>query len=102
HMLVESLRSMVMAAVLASTKGNGDIPWDQINAQVDRTAPTLLEALDTAMQEHSLYIYRDLSDAEIQSYLDFLNSTPAQKFYKLVIYGSAMVTDQAMSTLGAS
>lgn len=102
HMFVESLRSMVMAAVLASTKGNGAIPWDKINAQVDHMSPAMLEALDTEMQQRSLYIYRDLTDAEIRSYIDFLKGAPARKFYQLVIYGSAMVTDQAMTTLGTS
>jgi hypothetical protein len=102
QMFVESLRSMVMAAVLTSTKGVGPIPWDQINGRVDQIAPGMLAALDNEMQLQSTYAYRDLSDGDMQRYIDFLKSEPAQKFYGLVIYGSAMVTDHAMTTLGTS
>jgi hypothetical protein len=106
QLFIESLRSMMLAEVLAAAHGGSPIPWDEINrridAQIDLIAPTMMAQIQEISETTIAYTYRDLSDDELQRYLNFLDTAPAQRFYAIVTQSIALATDHAMTKLGTS
>jgi len=107
QMFIDSLHSMMLAEVLSlANNGESPIPWDLVNEKIDAQlkliVPTMQKQIREADEATTAFTYRDLSDAELQRYVDFLQTGPAQRFYGIMVQGIAAATDHAFGRLGTN
>ena len=81
----QAIRVDIVAAVLAQNgRGKVDVPWLRVEQLVDREMPGAIQALTTDQRAFSAYIYRNLTDSEIDTLVIFLKS-PAYRQLTVVI-----------------
>jgi hypothetical protein len=87
---------------MALSGGNGDIevPWDEIDAQVAGMLPGLEREVAATQRAIMAYAYRDLTDDEVETYLQFLRTEASKKFYAVVGYSVGTIMERAMSRFG--
>jgi hypothetical protein len=98
-MLGESLRGMALGLHL-SAKGDIDLSWDEIDAEVEIKLSGLRESLIDATRSTLAFTYAELSDAELEAYLDFLRAPATRKFYSAVTIAIGQILEQTMFDLG--
>jgi hypothetical protein len=99
-LLVESLRGMAIGLHL-SKNGGIAVPWEEIDASVVTRLEGLSESLREASRGVIALTYAPLSDAELETYLDFMRAPATQKFHAVttIVIGSAI--RDTMAGLGA-
>ncbi|HEV7275777.1 MAG TPA: hypothetical protein VGN80_05790 [Devosiaceae bacterium] len=96
----QGIRGMLIAMAVAPQRGDIEIPWSEIEAQLDAIMGHA-EAEIAASQEAVLAAsYSGLSDAELEAYLAFLRTPEAQSFYSLAVVAVASIEGQAMIDFG--
>jgi hypothetical protein len=98
-MLGESLRGMALGLHL-SAKGDIDLSWDEIDAHVRTQLAGLQESLVDATRSTLAFTYADLSDDELEQYLDFLRAPATQKFYATVTAAIGQIMEETMFSIG--
>ena len=98
-MLGESLRGMAMGLHL-SAKGDIDLSWDEIDAEVQAKLAGLRESLVDATRSTLAFTYADLSDDELETYLEFLRAPATRKFYAAVTVAIGQIIEETMFDLG--
>lgn len=98
-MLGESLRGMAMGLRLS---GNGDIDlsWDEIDVEVQSQLKGLRESLVDATLSTLAFTYAELSDKELEAYLDFLRAPATRKFYATVAAAVGQILGETMFGIG--
>lgn len=93
--------SYAMAMGLAST---GQLPAElteqQILEMLQAQAPEMREDMRNSAIRSNVYTYRDLSNEELQQYIDFLSADPAKKLYEALHAESAVLIPALVQRLG--
>ena len=99
-MVAQSVRAMLMAMSVANQQGDIDVPWAEIDAQVAAMQPTLLAEVEQSQRTLMLYAYRELSEVDLDHYIEFLRTPAAKKFYAIAAYAVGRVVTDGMSAFG--
>jgi hypothetical protein len=94
-------KAQIVATALWGLQGQTDDNfWPTIDAVTDKVMPTILPSVKQNQLWGNVYTYRDLTDGELASYIDFLRSS-AGKHYDAVI-GDALgaVADSELTRFG--
>ena len=98
-MLGESLRGMALGLHL-SAKGDIDLSWDEIDAEVQVKLAGLRESLADATRSALAFTYAGLSDEELETYLEFLRDPVTRKFYATLTTAIGHIIEETMFDLG--
>jgi hypothetical protein len=80
-MVSESIRGMMIGMAMTQQQGDIEVPWQEIDAQIEAMMPAIVADVAVTQRAMMFYAYRDLSDAELEQYLQFLRTDPAQRLY---------------------
>lgn len=97
--LGESLRGMAIGMHLMS-RGDLDIPWDEIDALVETRLAGMRQSLAEASRGALALTYAELSDDELADYVGFLGSPATRKFYSVASVTVGALIREAMFALG--
>lgn len=98
-MLGESLRGMALGLHL-SAKGDIELSWDEIDAEVTAELAGLKDSLIDATRSTLAYTYAGLSDDELGAYLEFLRAPATRKFYSTVTTAIGAIIEETMFDIG--
>jgi hypothetical protein len=98
--LVRQSSRGVMIGMSLVHGGHIDIPWDEIDAQLEARMPAIEAEIRSYQQALAAYTYKDLTEAEIETYLAFLRSAPAQKLYSVYTSAVNQIVTAAMTKFG--
>jgi hypothetical protein len=96
----QSMRALLLGMSVSHQRGDIQVPWQEIDAQVEAMMPSLIADHSRAQRAMMAYAYRDLSDAELEQYIAFLRTTPAQKLYAIAAYAVGQIVARSMSSFG--
>lgn len=96
----QSMRALLVGMSVSHQRGDIQVPWEEIDAQVDAMMPGLVAAHAKAQRAMMAYAYRDLSDDELEQYLTFLRTGPAQKLYTIAAYAVGQIVTRSMASFG--
>lgn len=99
-MVSESVRGMMIGMAMTGQRGDIAIPWEEIDAQIAALMPAIEADVSATQRAMMYYAYRDLTEAELDRYLDFLRTGPAQKFYAVSAYIVGEIVAERMRTFG--
>ena len=99
-MVGQSLRAMLLGMSVSQQHGDIDVPWSEIDAQVDAMMPGLTVSVQHTQRHLMAYAYRNLTDAELDRYVAFLGTASAQKFYALASQAIGRIVTDTMSAFG--
>lgn len=99
-MLGESMRAMMVGIAMSGAQGEIEVPWDEIDAQLDMLLPGLDAEVLASQRGIMAYAYRDLDDAQMEDYLAFLRTDAARRFYGVVGVAAGLVIHDAMARFG--
>lgn len=99
-MIRQSMRGMLLGMYVSSSQGDIQVPWEEIDAQLDFVMPAIEADVALTQRAMMFYAYRELGDAELDRYLDFLRTEPARKFYALAAYAIGEIITRRMETFG--
>lgn len=99
-MVRQAVRGLLIGMSVNRQQGDIEVPWDEIEAQLSVLMPGI-EA-DIAMTQRAMMFfgYRDLSDAELDTYLGFLRTDAAQRFYAVAAFSIGRIIADRMHTFG--
>ena len=98
-MLGESLRGMALGLHL-SAKGDIALSWEEIDASVTAQLTGLEDSLADATRSTLAFTYADLSDADLDAYLDFLRAPATRKFYATLTLAIGEIIEETMFGIG--
>lgn len=101
-MVGQSLRGMLLGMSMSQRRGDIEVPWSDIEAQLAQILPSMDAEIEGTQRALMAYAYRDLSDAELGTYVDFLATPAAQKFYAVASYSIGSIVTSAMNRFGES
>ena len=99
-MVIESVRGMMIGMAMTGQQGDIDVPWEEIDAQIAVIMPAIEADVAVTQRAMMFYAYRDLSETELDRYLDFLRTEAAQKFYAVSAYAVGEIVGERMRTFG--
>ncbi|RUT34389.1 DUF2059 domain-containing protein [Arsenicitalea aurantiaca] len=100
-MLAGSIRAM-MLGLHFSNGGDIAVPWEEIDEEVEATMQAMAGELDASLRFVLAYTYRELTDAELEQYIAFLETPAAQRFYALTAFSVGEIVHEAMEAFGTS
>ena len=96
----QSMRALLLGMSVLHQRGDIDVPWQEIDAQVEAMMPGLLADHTRAQRAMMAYAYRELSDRELDRYIIFLRTPPAQKLYAIAAYAVGQIAARSMVSFG--
>lgn len=99
-MVGQSVRAMLVGMSVAHQQGDIEVPWEEIDQQVTAMMPSLLADVASGQQAMMAYAYRNLTDAELDRYIAFLETPSAQKFYAVATFAVGRIVTEGMSRFG--
>lgn len=96
----QSLRALLLGMSMSQQRGDIQVPWQEIDAQVEAMMPSLIADHSRSQRAMMAYAYRELSDDELDRYIAFLNTAPAQKLYAIAAYAVGQITARSMTSFG--
>ena len=96
----QSMRALLLGMSVSHQRGDIEVPWQEIDAQVEAMVPSLIADHTRAQRAMMAYAYRGLGDDELDLYLDFLRTAPAQKLYAMAAYAVGNIVARSMSSFG--
>ncbi len=96
----QSIRALLVGMSVTHQRGDIEVPWLEIDAQVEAILPGLMAEHSDAQRALMAYAYRDLGDEELERYIDFLRTTPARHFYAVAAYAVGEIAARSMSSFG--
>ena len=96
----QSMRALLLGMSVSHQRGDIQVPWQEIDAQVEAMMPGLLADHTRAQRAMMAYAYRGLSDDELDRYIAFLRTGPAQKLYAIAAYSVGQIVARSMSSFG--
>jgi hypothetical protein len=99
-MVRQAVRGLLIGMSVNRQQGDIAVPWEEIEAQLTVIMPGI-EA-DIAMTQRAMMFfgYRDLGEAELDTYLEFLRTDAAQKFYAVAAFSIGQIIAERMHTFG--
>jgi hypothetical protein len=101
-MVGQSVRALLVGLSVSHQQGDITVPWQEIDAQVEAMMPSLIADIGHTQRAMMAYAYRDLTDDELETYVEFLATPPAQKFYAVAAYSVGRIVANGMSEFGAA
>ena len=77
----------VATAILASLPTDGEIPFEELEKQVEQSRPYFESAFKTQVMVGFLYTYQSLTNDELEKYIGFANSEVGTKYHRVTIAG---------------
>ncbi len=99
-MVGQSLRALLLGLSVSHQQGQIAVPWEEIDTQVNAMMPGLLLDIGRTQRAMMAYVYRDLSDDELDRYISFLRTPAAQKFYAIAAYAVGRIVAEGMADFG--
>jgi hypothetical protein len=99
-MVGQSVRALLLGLSVSHQQGDIAVPWQEIDTQVEAMMPGLLADVGRTQRAMMAYAYRDLSDADLDHYVEFLRTPAAQKFYAVAAYAVGRIVAEGMSAFG--
>jgi hypothetical protein len=99
-MVGQSVRALLLGLSVSHQQGEVTVPWQEIDTQVEAMMPGLLADVGRTQRAMMAYVYRDLSDADLDRYIEFLRTPAAQKFYAVAAYAVGRIVADGMSAFG--
>jgi hypothetical protein len=99
-MVSESVRGMMIGMAMTERRGDIVVPWEEIDAHIQAILPAIQADVAQTQRAMMFYAYRDLSEAELERYLDFLRTEAAQKFYAVSAFAVGEIVAERMRTFG--
>ncbi len=99
-MASQSMRALLLGMSVSHQRGDIEVPWQEIDAQVEAMMPGLLADHARAQRAMMAYAYRGLSDDDLDRYIAFLRTAPAQKLYAMAAFAVGQIVARAMSSFG--
>jgi len=96
----QSVRALLVGMSVAHRRGDIEVPWREIDAQVEAILPGLLAEHSEAQRALMAFAYRDLGDDELDRYIDFLRTAPARHFYAAAAYAVGQIAARSMASFG--
>ena len=96
----ESMRALLLGLSVSHQHGDIQVPWQEIDAQIEAMMPRLIAEHGKAQRAMMAYAYRELSDDELDRYIGFLRTKPAQKLYATAAYAMGRIVTRSMSSFG--
>lgn len=96
----QSMRALLLGMSVSHQRGDIEVPWQEIDAQVEAMMPGLVADHSRAQRAMMAYAYRTLSDDELDRYIAFLRTAPAQKLYAIAAYSVGQIVARSMSSFG--
>lgn len=99
-MIRQSVRGMLIGMSMTGQQGDIQVPWDEIDAHLAVIMPEI-EA-DVALTQRAMmyFAYRNLTEAELDTYLEFLRTDSARKFYAVAAYSIGEIIAERMEVFG--
>src|SRR5690606_25045289 len=85
-MIRQSVRGMLIGMSVNAQQGDVQVPWDEIDIHLDAIMPGIEADVAVTQRAMMFFAYQDLSDEELDTYLVFLRTEAARKFYALAAY----------------
>lgn len=101
-MVGQSVRALLLGLSVAHQRGEISVPWQEIDTQVQAMMPGLLVEIARTQRAMMSYAYRDLTDAELDTYVEFLATPAAQNFYAAAAYAVGRIVAESMAEFGSS
>jgi hypothetical protein len=99
-MVGQSVRALLLGLSVSHQQGQIAVPWEDIDTQVAAMMPGLLADVGRTQRAMMAYAYRDLTDEELDRYVEFLRTPAAQKFYAIAAYAVGRIVADGMSDFG--
>jgi hypothetical protein len=99
-MVCQSVRAMLLGLALTHQRPPIELPWGDIDAQVAAMQPSLVSELGAAQRALMAYAYRSLSDAELETYVAFLERPAARHFYAEAAFAVNQIVSIVMREFG--
>jgi hypothetical protein len=99
-MVQQSVRGMLIGMAMTGQQGDIEVPWEEIDAQLALIMPSIEADVAVTQRAMMYYAYRDLTEAELDEYLDFLRTEAAQRFYAVAAYAVGEIIAERMRAFG--
>lgn len=99
-MVRQSIRGLLIGMSITGQRGDIQVPWEEIDAQIDAIMPEIEADVATTQRAMMFYAYRDLSETELDRYLEFLRTDAARKLYALAAYAIGQIVTERMELFG--
>lgn len=99
-MIRQSMRGMLVGMWMNGRQGDITVPWEEIDEQLNAIMPGIEADVAETQRAMTFYAYRDLSEAELDTYLDFLRTEAARKFYAVAAYSIGKIIADRMEAFG--
>lgn len=99
-MVRQSVRGMLIGMSMVQQQGDIQVPWEEIDAHIESFMPGIEADVAITQRAMMFYGYRDLSEADLDHYLDFLRTDAARKFYAIAAYSVGEIVAERMTAFG--
>jgi hypothetical protein len=96
----QGLRAMLVGLSVAGQRGTIVLPWAAIDSQVEAMMPALTQTALDNQRAMMAFAYRDLSDAELGSYADFLATSAATRLNQVASEAADLIVTEATRSFG--
>ena len=101
-MVGQSVRALLLGLSVSHQQGEITVPWQEIDAQVEAMMPAMMADVGRTQRAMMAYAYRDLTDEELDRYVEFLATPAAQKFYAVAAYAVGRIVAGGMAEFGTA
>lgn len=99
-MIRQSVRGMLIGMSMTSQQGDIEVPWEDIDAQLDIMMPDIEADVALTQRAMMFFAYQDLGDDDLESYLEFLRTDAGRKFYAVAAFAIGEIVTQRMERFG--
>lgn len=101
-MVGQSVRALLLGLSVSHQQGEITVPWQEIDAQVEAMMPAMMADVGRTQRAMMAYAYHDLTDEELDRYVEFLATPAAQKFYAIAAYAVGRIVAGGMAEFGTA
>lgn len=101
-MIRQSVRGMLLGLSMAGGQGDIEISWEDIDAQMDAIMPELEADIALTQRAMMFFAYRELGEAELEAYLQFLRTDSARKLYAVAAFAIGQIVADRMERFGVT
>lgn len=95
-----AMRAMMVSMAMSGATGDIEVPWEEIDEQLAMILPGVELEVLASQRALMAYAYQDLSDDQLEVYVEFLRTDVSQKFYAIVGYGVGAIMESSMGRFG--
>jgi hypothetical protein len=100
EMVKQSIRGMLIGMSVTRQQGDISVPWEEIDAQLALLMPGVEADIGATQRAMMFYAYRDFTEADLDTYLAFLRTDAAQRFYAVAAYSVGEIVRERMLAFG--